>query len=267
MGAGALRPPGGQLGALGAILAGVRDEGGEEPVDADHVRQALAVGDLERLVGPVAQPAHVGAVLGGEHRGAQGAEHVVERGGAFAVGGLGPEAGEDAGLGEFAEAVLGAVLGGEPDLGELAGGEHAVVVDEAKDGAVALGEPPGEGGELLGGAAGARTWMLAGAGDVVVHAGHLRQESAAVNELATGRVACRRAVVGGAGSKVGVRPGARPADRPAGRRSGGCRRAWPLTRETRVSGPAGLTRTLRSRWSTLAGARCGRMVCLPSGGR
>jgi len=217
VGAGALRPPGGQLGALGAILAGVRDEGGEEkPVDADHVRQALAVGDLERLVGPVAEPAHVGAVLGGEHRGAEGAEDVVERGGAFAMGSLGPEAGEDAGLGEFAEAVFGAVDRGEPDLGELAGGEHAVLVDEAKDGAVALGEPPGEGGELLGGAAGARTWMLAGAADVVVHAGHLRQESAAVNEPVTGRVACGRASVGGAGSKVGGRPGARPAAGPAG---------------------------------------------------
>jgi len=45
--------------------------------------------------------------------------------------------------------VLGAVLGVEEHLGELVGGEHAVLVDQADDGAVAFGEPLGEHGQPL----------------------------------------------------------------------------------------------------------------------
>jgi hypothetical protein len=46
--------------------------------------------------------------------------------------------------------VLGTVVGVEEDLGELAGGEHAVLVHQADDGAVAVGEPASQRGELLG---------------------------------------------------------------------------------------------------------------------
>jgi hypothetical protein len=235
----------------------------KKPVDAHGVRQPLAVGDLQGLVGAVAEPADLGALLGGEDGGAQRAEDVVERGGAFAVAGVGTEAQEHAGLGELAQAVLGAVLRVEPDLGELGCGEDAVLVDEVEDGAVAVGQAAGEGGELLGDApppggatptgSRARTWAgtLARGGDVVVHAGGLRQESAALNELVTVAVTCGLVGGGGAGSEVGGRLGARPAagpaDRPASACIGGCRRGWALTRETRVWRPAGLRQTLRSK--------------------
>jgi len=215
------------------VLAGVGLEGGEEAVDADGVREALAVGDLQCLVHPVAEPARLDALLGGQHGGAGGAEDVVVGGRAVAVAAVGPEAGEDLGVGELAQAVLGPVVGAEERLAELVAGEHPVLEDEAQDGAVAVGEPAGERGELLSHAASrgaaTRTRTLAGGVVLGVHAGGLRQESAALNELATGRVACARASAGGAGSKVGGRPGARPAagpaDRPAMRRWGGCRRA------------------------------------------
>jgi hypothetical protein len=93
----------------------------------------------------------------------------VERRGAFAVAGVGPEAGQQVGLAEFAQAMLGAVLGVEEDLGELGGGEGAVLADQAQDGAVAVGEPARQCGELVGHArppgmstsAGARASLLA----------------------------------------------------------------------------------------------------------
>jgi len=114
------------------------------------VRLALAVGDRQRLVCPVAQPAHLGALLGSQHRSAERAEDVVVGGGAFAVAGVRAEAQQHPRLGEFAEAVLGAVQRVEERRAELVGGEHAVLVDEADDGAVAVGKAAGEGGELLG---------------------------------------------------------------------------------------------------------------------
>jgi hypothetical protein len=65
------------------------------------------------------------------------------------MAGVRPEAQQHAGLGEFAEAVLGTVNRVE-DLGELGCDEHAVFVDQVDDGAVAVGEPASQGGELLG---------------------------------------------------------------------------------------------------------------------
>jgi hypothetical protein len=131
----------------------VGQQSGEEPVDAHHVGQALAVGDLQRLVGPVAEPAQLHALLGGQHRRAKRAEHVVERRGAFPVAGVRPKAHQDAGVSQLVQAMLGAIVRAEEDLGELAGGEHAMLADKAHDGAVAAGEPTGEHSELLGHAA------------------------------------------------------------------------------------------------------------------
>jgi hypothetical protein len=91
------------------------------------------------------------------------------------------------GVGQLAKAMLGAVVGVEEDLGELVGGEHAVLEHEAEDGAVAVGEPAGKGGELVGHAAppGGSSWtraeVRARVGGGGVHAGHLRQESGAVH--------------------------------------------------------------------------------------
>jgi hypothetical protein len=56
------------------------------------VGQALAVGDRKRLVRAVAQPADLDVLLGGQDGGAEGAEDVVERRGAFPVVGVGAEA-------------------------------------------------------------------------------------------------------------------------------------------------------------------------------
>ena len=128
---------------------------------------------------------------------------------------VGPEAGEDLGVGEVSQAVLGPVVGAEERLAELVAGEHAVLVDQVQHGAVAVGEPAGEAGELLGHAsspgAPARPWARTLPGGVVsgVHAGGLRQESAAVTELVAGGVTCALVVVGGARSKVGGRTGTR----------------------------------------------------------
>jgi hypothetical protein len=54
------------------------------------------------------------------------------------------------GVGELLEAVLGAVKGAEEHLGELVRGEYAVLVDQAENRAVAVGEAPDEVGELVG---------------------------------------------------------------------------------------------------------------------
>ena len=108
------------------------------------------MGDLQGLVGPVAEPVDLNVLLGGQDGGAEGAEDVVERGGALAVAGVWPEAQQHAGLGELAQAVLGAVDRVEPQFGELVGGEDAVLVEQAEDGAVAVGQATGQRGELLG---------------------------------------------------------------------------------------------------------------------
>jgi hypothetical protein len=158
--------------------------------------EALAVGDPQCLVGSAAKATDLHALLGGEHRGAKGAEDVVERRGAFAVGTVGSEPGEHVGLGELAQAMLGAVLAVKEDLGKLPGGEHAVLADQAKDGAVAVGEPAAKRGELVGHTAppgdstSARTRMEAPAGSGVmrVHAGHLRQEAVGTRKDSAGAV-------------------------------------------------------------------------------
>jgi hypothetical protein len=145
-----LRPPGGQHGASTAPLTRVGGQGGEEAVDAHQVGQALAVGNLQRPVTAVAEPAHVGVLFGGQHASAGGTEHVVIWRGALPVAGVGTEAGQDTGVGELLEAVFGAVQGVEEHLGQLVGGEHAVLVDQPEDRAVAVGEAPGEAGKLVG---------------------------------------------------------------------------------------------------------------------
>jgi hypothetical protein len=131
-------------------LPGGAGQGGEEAVDAHGVGQALAVGDRKRLVRAVAQPAHLDALLGGQHRCAERAEDVVVGGGAFAVAAVGSEAGKDLGVAEVTQPVLGAVQRAEEHLAELAAGEHAVLEDKTDDRAVTVGEPASERGELLG---------------------------------------------------------------------------------------------------------------------
>jgi hypothetical protein len=194
----------------------VGHQGSKEPVDADDVCQALAVSDLQRLVGPVAEPAQLHALLG-QHRRTKRAEHVVERRGAFPVAGVRPKAHQDAGVSQLAQAMLGAIVRAEEDLGELAGGEHAMLADKAHDGAVAAGEPTGEHSELLGQAA-----PPGGSASAAARAGSLARvvmacerppgsQSAALPGAVMAAVTCRWAMVGGAGSKVGGRVGARGA--------------------------------------------------------
>lgn len=145
-------------------MAGVAGQGDKEAVDAHHVRQALAVGDRQRLVGAVARLAGVYTLLGGHHRGTQRAEHVVVGRRALPMAGVRPEADEQTSLGEFAQAMLGAIVRVEEHMGELVGGEHAVLADQVQDGVVAVGEPAGEGGELVGHAPPPARSTSAGAG-------------------------------------------------------------------------------------------------------
>jgi hypothetical protein len=69
------------------------------------------------------------------------------------VAGVGAKAREHRRVGELLEAVLGAVVGVEEQLGELTGGEHPVLEEQADDRAVAVGEAAGKAGQPLGQAA------------------------------------------------------------------------------------------------------------------
>ena len=96
----------------------------------------------------------------------------------------------------------------------------AVLVDQAEGGELLGDAPPARGSVST--RARTRTGVLARRRDRVVHAGGLRQESAAVNEPVTGAATCALTGVGGAGSEVGGRPGARPAAGPADRPARAC---------------------------------------------
>ena len=115
------------------------------------MRQPLGVGQGQ---GPVAAVAELGRLLvglGGEQGGAQGAEDVVVGGAAGGV--VGAEPVQDPELVQDGQAMLGGVAAGEGQVGELGGGEHPMLVQQLAQGPVAVRQPPGEGGQPLGGAA------------------------------------------------------------------------------------------------------------------
>jgi hypothetical protein len=134
------------------------------------------------------------------------------------VAGVESEAGEDVGVGELPEAVFGAVKGAEEHLGELVGGEHAVLVNQAEDRAVAVGEAPGEAGDLVGQAPRARPRSRPGrAGGVGGQWCAPPSGVGALNVAVTAPLTWRLRMVEGAGSKLGGRVGARLACRPVDR--------------------------------------------------
>jgi hypothetical protein len=94
----------------------------------------------ERLVGPPARPVGALSAFGGDHHGAEVAEHVVVReAGVAVVERL--EAIHEPELVERGQAVLGGVQVVEVHLGQLVGGEDPVAEEHGQDGSVPLGEP------------------------------------------------------------------------------------------------------------------------------
>jgi hypothetical protein len=65
----------------------------------------------------------------------------------------GAEPVQDPELVQDGQAMLGGVAAGEDQVDQLGGGEHPMLVEQPAQGPVAVGEPPGEGGQPLGGAA------------------------------------------------------------------------------------------------------------------
>src|SRR6266511_4194670 len=132
-----LRPPGGQ-GPVSPVAGGA-GEGGEEPVDGDQVVQLLPVRDAKGVVAAVPHPGRVEAAAGGEHPRAGGAEDVVVGGGAQVA--AGPEPLQHSEAVQDDQAVLGGVEVGEGEVGELVGGEHAVLVHQLAQPQVPRGQP------------------------------------------------------------------------------------------------------------------------------
>jgi hypothetical protein len=95
--------------------------------------------------------------VGREDGGAHLVEDVVERGAAGCL--VGPEAVEDAVTVEDEQAVLVGVAAVEGELGELFGGEHAVVVEHLPEVAVAWRDAGGEVAEQIGGRSGSRQYL------------------------------------------------------------------------------------------------------------
>src|SRR5262249_22258768 len=134
--------------------AGGGDEGGEEVVDADGVRQAQAVRDAEGALVGVAEVFEVAAVFGGEHGGPGGGRDVVHGGGAGGDEGL--EAVQHRPAVQLAQALAGGAGRREGQRGDLSRGEHPVLVQHPEDPPVPHREPGGEGGPVLGGVRRAR---------------------------------------------------------------------------------------------------------------
>ena len=113
-------------------------ERGEEAVGAHQVGQPLA---RRQVVDEGAAPGrHVEleAGVGGHESRAEGTEGPVERAGL--APGLGAEAVEHGEGVQLGQAHAGPALAGEGDVGDLAGGEDAVLVEQAAQVAVALGD-------------------------------------------------------------------------------------------------------------------------------
>jgi hypothetical protein len=106
------------------------------------------VGDRQGGGAPIAQVAEADALFGGQHRGAEGAQHVVvgRRAGVAA----GPEPIHDFEGGEGAQPIFGGIQVVEGQLGELVAGEHAVVGQEPAQLPITWGEPGGQGDQPAG---------------------------------------------------------------------------------------------------------------------
>ena len=114
------------------------EQGAEEPVETDEMRQALAG---SQVVDKAATPGEIGEVepgLGRHERGTERPEDPVEWG--RAPPRLGSEAVEDVEGVQLREAHPGSAFAAEADLGYLCGGEHPMVVEETAEKTVPFGE-------------------------------------------------------------------------------------------------------------------------------
>ena len=127
-------PPAGQV-QVG--VGGEVDDGGG---DADVVAQGQPVGDGEDALAAIAQRGDVEAFFGGEDAGPDRPEQVMQRSGAGRAVGL--EAVQDAEAVQQLQALLGGAQRGEPEPGQVVGGEHGVLVQHPDDPPVARGDPP-----------------------------------------------------------------------------------------------------------------------------
>ena len=145
-GAAPLAPPAFQR-LPAAAGAGGGGQRGEDPVRPGVVGEAGRQGDRH---GPVAAVAEVGggdAVLGGEQHRAGLVQDEVQRG--RPGGGEGPEPVDGPVLVQGRHPGGGGAGGAEGELGDLAGGQDAVLADHAQQPPVAGGEPGGQlGGQL-----------------------------------------------------------------------------------------------------------------------
>jgi len=130
-------------------VAGDGDEVGAEPIHPDGVGQAQTVRDLDRAVVAVAEVlgAGVDAVLGGQGCRSGGVEHVVHRRGA--AGEVGLEAVHDPPPVQRQQAPVRCSCRGERQLGDLSGGEDAVLGQDPGQPPVTRGEVGGEVGVVL----------------------------------------------------------------------------------------------------------------------
>jgi len=111
------------------------------------VRQAGGDANGQGAVAAVAELGWGDGVFGGEHLRAGGAEHEVP--GRGPGDHQGPEPVDHLMLVEGEQPGGGSAGGAERELGDLAGGQHAVLPDHAQQPAVPAGQPSGEGGEQV----------------------------------------------------------------------------------------------------------------------
>ena len=142
-GAAPFGPPAFQ-GGLAAAGAGGGGQRGEEPVGAGGVGQPGGQGDGHGAVAAVAEVGGGDAVLGGEQHRAGLVEDEVQRRGPG--GGQGPEPVDGPVLVEGCHPGGGRAGGAEGELGDLAGGQDAVLAEHPQQPPVAGGEPGGERG-------------------------------------------------------------------------------------------------------------------------
>ena len=139
------------LAQLPAVLAGMRGQGDEELVPAGHVAQPRGAFQAELPVGAgLRRPLVLVPVLDAEQGGADRAEHVVPgRGPGRRVR---PEPAQQPEPDQRGQPVPGGGQVGEAERGELAGGQHPVLADQADQLPVAVGQVRGrlqQGGLVL----------------------------------------------------------------------------------------------------------------------
>jgi len=103
------------------------------------MRQALAGGEIVDQSPPPVELGHIHPGFGGDESGTEGTEHPVE--GSEVRPRPGSEAFEQLEGVELGEPGPGSAFAAEADFGQLCGGEHSVVFEEATQLTVPLGDP------------------------------------------------------------------------------------------------------------------------------